>query len=374
MKCLLLILAVHFSLWSFAQFGSSVYVSNRGGDAVYVYDTGGNFLTEFVQSGAGGLDGTEDILFLPDGTVLVSGFNNDAIKQYDANGNYIGDFSTGYTLMTPSKMSLGPDSLVYITQWGGSQKMVCFDLNGNFVDEWTDIAVPNGLYHVRDSAGVLYVAAYGNGMDGRVMKFDVDGTYLGDHIGSTVLQGPTTPWFTGSGSMMVADWTTGFVREFDATGNLLGTFISSIAEPEGVAFLPNGDILIGDWQQDAVHWFDAAGVSQGLFASGGGLVDVNGVRVGPLVSVFSVGENHSQLHELSISPNIGSGPFSFGLNGADRVEVINVDGRLVHAENVPGSSGTFSLVIPATIPDGVYQIVLTQRGERMAGGRVEILR
>ena len=47
----------------------------------------------------GGLNGTEDILFHPDGSVLVTGFGNTTIKRYDGEtGAFLGDFSSGYAL------------------------------------------------------------------------------------------------------------------------------------------------------------------------------------------------------------------------------------------------------------------------------------
>ena len=85
--------------------------------------------------------------FHPDGSVLVTGFGNTTIKRYDGEtGAFLGDFSSGYALATPSKMSIGPDSLIYVTQWDAVQNnIVRFDLDGNFVDEFTTEGAPNGL-------------------------------------------------------------------------------------------------------------------------------------------------------------------------------------------------------------------------------------
>ena len=42
-------------------------------------------------------------------------------------------------------MSIGPDSLIYVTQWDAVQNnIVRFDLDGNFVDEFTTEELPTG--------------------------------------------------------------------------------------------------------------------------------------------------------------------------------------------------------------------------------------
>ena len=46
------------------------------------YSAYGDYLwLYFVAPGTGGLNGTEDILFHPDGSVLVTGFGNTTIKK-----------------------------------------------------------------------------------------------------------------------------------------------------------------------------------------------------------------------------------------------------------------------------------------------------
>ena len=69
------------STW--AQTTYEVLVNSRGTNAVHRYDANGNFLGEFITSGSGNLVGPEQVLFHPDGSVLVTGFGNGAIKRYD---------------------------------------------------------------------------------------------------------------------------------------------------------------------------------------------------------------------------------------------------------------------------------------------------
>ena len=258
----------------------TVLVNSREADAVLRYDANGDFLGPFIAPGAGGLDGPEDILFHPDGSVLVTGFANTAIKRYDASGEYLSDFSTGYSLATPSKMSIGPDDLIYVTQWGETQNVIVrFTVQGAFVDEF--VSAPKALGHFWDADGRLYVALFGDNGDGTVHRFDPEGADLGTFIDSAVLAGPTDIWTDTNGDVLVEDWLAGTVLRYSPSGEYIDTFLDGMTNPEGMAITPEGDLLIGDWGEDAVHRFDAQGEYLGYFAVGDGLIDPNCVVVWP---------------------------------------------------------------------------------------------
>lgn len=317
-----------------AQDMYTVFVSSRGNSSVKTFDLDGNYLGNFVAPGYGGLSGTEDILFHPDGRILVSGFQNTAIKSYDGeNGIYLGDFSSGYSLATPSKMSIGPDSLIYVTQWGTTQnKVVRFDLEGNFVDEFTSVGVPNGLGHIWDADGDFYIAQYGNGGNGIIKRFDPDGKDLGTFINSAILQGPTNIWWGPGGDMYITDWTVGNVLRYSSSGSYKGVWAAGMVNPEGVATLPNGDILIGDWGVDAVHQFDSLGTSLGNFNTAGGLSDPNSVR----------------LREMGISAN---------------KDVHLNDGNVVWQG--PDASGLYTLKLEMKKPTQIHSRIINSIGQPM---------
>ncbi len=273
----LLFVAVSLS----AQDVITVFVSSRANNSVKTFTPDGSYLGNFVSPGNGGLSGTEDILFHPDGRVLVTGFQNNAIKAYDGETmDYLGDFSNGYALQTPSKMSIGPDNLIYVTQWGATQnKVVRFDLEGNFVDEFTAVGVPNGLGHIWDADGDFYIAQYGNGGNGIIHRFGPDGQDKGTFINSAIIQGPTNIWWGPGGDLFITDWTVGNAVRYSSNGVYKGVWAAGMVNPEGVAMLPNGDVLIGDWGVDLVHRFDSLGNSLGNFNTVGGLQDPNSVRL-----------------------------------------------------------------------------------------------
>ena len=350
-----------------AQTTMEVLVNSRGTNAVFRYDLGGNYLGEFIAAGAGGLIGPEDILFHPDGTVLVTGFGNAAIKRYNGStGAFIGDFSSGYALATPSKMSIGPDDLIYVTQWGTTQnKVVRFGLDCVFVDEFTSIGTPNGLGHFWDDQGRFYISVYGNGANGTVQRFAADGTFLDIFIDSSILQGPTGLLRLANGGVLVQDWTTGTVQRFDENGAHVGAFISGLTNPEGIAFLPTGEMLMGDWGVDAVHIIDFMGNNLGYFCSGNGLTDPNCVRVRE-VAAIGLEEVAAEPAGLRIVPNTGPGPFELRvtreLDPSAMVTVIDATGRVVDEFPWPAGARAVPFRMPTKpkkpVTSGRYVVVV----------------
>lgn len=351
-----------------AQIGHDVLVSSRTANAVHQYDVDGNFLGAFIAAGSGGLMGTECMLPHPDGSLLVTGFGNTQIKRYDgATGAFLGNFSYGYSLSLPSKMSIGPDGRIYVTQWGTVQdKVVRFELDGAFAGEFTAIGAPKGLGHYWDAQGRLTIALFGaTGTSGTVHRFDSAGNSLGTFINSDFLDGPTDVWPDANGDVLVADWQQGTVLRYDSTGQYLGVELSGMQNPEGHDWLPNGDLLIGDWGLDAVHRFAADGTNLGLFTSGEGLNDPNYVLVRTL-PMSSVPE-HAPSALLAATPNPSSGPLllSFATVGPHALLLCDAQGRVLHTLRLSGTSATVDL---GGLPAGLY--FLREEGKEEAGVRV----
>jgi WD40 repeat protein len=358
---------ISYIIWIFAplppvaaQTALEILVSNRGNNAISRYDEAGTYLGDFISSGSGGLSEPEDILFHADGTVLVTGFNNTSIKRYNGlTGAYMGEFSSGYTLDGPSKMSIGPDSLIYVTQWGAVQnKVVRFDLLGNFVDEFTSIGAPKGLGHTWDANKNFYISLFGaTGGAGTVHKFDSSGNDSGIFINSVVLDGPTNIWFGANGDMLVEDWNAGKILRFDSTGQYVNVFVSGLTNPEGIAFLPNGNMLVCDWGVDAVHLIDSNGNLLGYFCSGS-LIDPNCVKVRPSATTAV---NEVKKIATFTSPTMGKEftiflPTDIGTNAS--IKIINLNGKLIEriqpAQRTKWNAGH--------LPPGMYIVNITSNG------------
>ncbi|MBX2874508.1 MAG: NHL repeat-containing protein [Saprospiraceae bacterium] len=260
--------------------GTFLYVSDAvdfdtGPWNIYRYDENGQNPIVFIDSGLGW---PQDILFLEDqNQVLISNLNSGRINRHNANtGTLLGSFATG--INGPTRIKIGPDNLLYVLQWSGNGRVLRYQLDGTFVDEFTSVRVTQSIGLDWDANNNLYVSSF----DGAtVRKFDPNGNDLGLFVTSN-LQGPTNIWFDGDGNLIVTDWSGNAVEQFDANGNHVKTLISSgLSQPEGVDFFPNGNFVIGSGGTKEVKLYDSNGsfVQNLVSAGSGGLVRPNAVRI-----------------------------------------------------------------------------------------------
>ena len=268
---------IEITTWDSSAPRIEIYVSdvgnNRNGPHQIVkYDEDGSNPEVYINSG---LSRPQDIVFLENrGIVLVSNFSGNNINKYDIEtGDLIGSFVSG--LGGPTRIDIGPDSLLYVLQWnsGGVNR---YTLDGTFVDNFT-----TPIFHAIgmdwDGQGNLYVSSFNNGSNGFVKKFDLAGQDQGFFINSN-LTGPTDIWFDRSGNLLVNDWSGSTVQKFGRDGSYEGTFISGIAQPEGVAVLSDRSILIGASGTGSVRKYNSDGsFNKDLVPTGIGLITPNAV-------------------------------------------------------------------------------------------------
>ncbi len=234
---------------------------------IYISD-GGNFnnppwqILKFDENGENGevfisdhVDWPQDILFLEDdNTVLISSLNTNRISKFNATtGAFIGEFATG--ISGPTRFAIGPDDLLYVLQWSNNTKVKRYNIDGTFVDDFTQTNTSSAIGLDWDAAGNLYVSSF-NGK--YVRKYSTTGEDLGNFI-SANLTGPTNIWFGDNGDLFVLDWSAGNVKRFDSNGNFLGIFITGVPQAEGVDFFPNGDIVLGAGAAQSVKLFSSDG-------------------------------------------------------------------------------------------------------------------
>ncbi|HMQ47683.1 MAG TPA: hypothetical protein PKA00_09380 [Saprospiraceae bacterium] len=261
-----------------------VYVSSRNTNSVKLYYlSDGAFLGDIVAPGSGGLSLPQEVLYHPDGFILVTGRGNTSIKKYDVEtGAYLGNFTSGYSLDNPTKSTVWQDSLLYVSQWGQAQnKVVRFNWHsGAFVDEFTSVGVPNGCGHAWDGAGNLYVAQFLDGVNGKVLKFDAAGDLIGTFIPTGMVRGPVNVWFNAEGNLMVADWTLGNVQAFDGvSGAFQAVLISGLSNVEGYAFDREGRLYLCDWTANKIFRYDSAANTLSPFIESGGLMAPNSLFI-----------------------------------------------------------------------------------------------
>ena len=209
---------------------------------VYISDAG-NFnnppwqILKFDENGENGevfisdhLAWPQDIVFLEeDNAVLISNLNSGVVSKFNAtSGSFIEEFATG--LGGPTRMKIGPDSLLYVLQWTNNTKVKRYKLDGTFVDDFTSSNTGTAIGMDWDADGNFYVSSF-NGK--YVRKFSSTGANLGDFINSN-LAGPTNIWFGENGDLFVLDWQAASIKRFDSNGNYLGVFISGVPQCEGV--------------------------------------------------------------------------------------------------------------------------------------------
>jgi len=257
MKILLPILCT--LLWASNAFcqGYDIYVSdvpNFGQPPwqILKFDENGENPEVFITEN---LAWPHDIVFLEDAnTVLISNFNSGSIDRYNADtGAFIDVFTSD--VIAPTRMKIGADKLLYVIQGSGNGRVRRFQLDGTFVDDFTNLGLSRGLGMDWDSSGNLYVSTY----EGQLVRtFDTNGFDRGNFI-VTNLAGPTNIWFDDIGDMLVSDYDGGAVRRFNSEGAYMGDFIQGLSQTEGVDFLPNGNILIGNGGTSSVKMFTPEG-------------------------------------------------------------------------------------------------------------------
>ncbi len=256
-KTIILVLLICSPLILFSQI--EVLISDRADNAVNKYDINGNFVEVFIEPNAGGISNPQDIVFHPNGNVLMTGHGNNAIKEYNGTtGEYIGEFSTGYTLLGPTRMELREDGYIYVLQWFSNFKVVRFDLNGVFESEYTNTGVPQSIGMDWDDNGNLYVSSYGEGSNGQIIYFDASGNEIGTFVDSSILAGTTNIWFRpeGSGNLLALDFNGNRLSQFDSAGTFINHPITGLATPEGYAYLPSGNLLISERGANQITEFD----------------------------------------------------------------------------------------------------------------------
>lgn len=331
-----------------------IYVSDAGDFTdpalckIYKYDENGENPEVFIDEE---LDWPQDILFLEDqDIVLVSNLNTNKICKYDAEqGTYLGDFATG--ISGPTRIKIGADNLLYVLQWSGNGLVKRYQLDGTFVDDFTNMGVSQSIGIDWDSDGNLYVSSYAGSL---VRKFDPNGDDLGVFINAS-LQGPTNIWFDETGDLFACNWDGTTISRFDPDGNFIEAFITGMSNPEGVAIYPDGKMLIGNRGTGAVKLYEADGsyIEDFIVGGAGGLLFPNAVvlREQSSVSVAQV-ERGADL----VFPTIGTEFYISQLNAQnlEMVSIYNSSGVLIEKKQ----GANTRLWNAAGYPDGVYILVV----------------
>lgn len=330
----------------------AIYVSDAGNFnnppwQILKFDENGENPEVFIDEN---LAWPQDIVFLEDdNTVLISSLNSGLITKHDAtSGAFIENFASG--IGGPTRMKIGTDNLLYVLQWQGTGPVLRYELDGTFVDEYTNIGVLQSIGLDWDSDGNLYVSSFGGDS---VEKFDSNGVFIETFIDTNLL-GPTNIWFEDNGDLLVIDYNGAAVKRFDSNGNYISDFISGISAGEGVDFFPNGDILIGDGQNSAVNKYSSDGSFLEVFvpSGSGNLITPNAVvrREVPPLSV------EDQTHQIAnIHPTVGTQFLIDFLTEttSSQIEIYTLTGQLIKTLNPSTKNTTWDA---SSFSEGIYFI------------------
>jgi DNA-binding beta-propeller fold protein YncE len=173
--------------------GHDVYVTDELRNLVSVFDSDGNFIRNFGESGAdpGQFDRPSGIIFGADGTMYVSDTMNHRIQHLAPDGKVINvwgsEGSDEGQFRSPWGVNVGGDGNVWVADHR-NHRVQKFDADGNFIsalgtygseagkfDHPTDVAI--------DPDGDIYVCDWANH---RVQVFNEEGEYLLQIGGSAV--------------------------------------------------------------------------------------------------------------------------------------------------------------------------------------------
>ncbi len=174
----------------------------------FAYENGtGAMVNHFASPIWSPLNNTTGIIQKADGNILVASFANNAILEYDSvTGQYLGEFvaSGASGLVTPNDMTLGPNGNVLVSCEMGDKVMMFDGTTGAFILQRTGISRPRGLA-LNPADGFLYVV---ESVANRVSRFQVLETNIlpaGIVVG-TGLNSPQDVLFRSTGEMYISNW------------------------------------------------------------------------------------------------------------------------------------------------------------------------
>jgi WD40 repeat protein len=255
LQSILIVLVTTLNSQTLAVYVSDAAGFNSGPFQIAKFDENGNYEGSLITVDDG-IVRPQDIVFLDDEeAVLISNLAAAGVisKHHWATGNLIENFAEG--LGGPTRMKLGPDGKLYVLQWSNTvNKVLRFELDGTPLGDFTSAGVSQSIGIDWDANGDLYVSSYGGSF---IQKFDgTTGADLGPFINNG-LQGPTNIFFEPDGNLIVFNYNSGIIKRFDSSGNFVEDVITGVNGCEGFAFFPNGDLLIGVGSDGSVRRYDS---------------------------------------------------------------------------------------------------------------------
>ena len=287
--------------------GSLLVLSAPGG-AVAAFDPGGQALPAPVT----GLADPVDLAFAPDGTLFISDRGPDAVLVYDAGNHLLEMLGAGAGMVDVAGLAFGPAGHLFVASTG-TDRVCAFDRDGVLVQQIgaaSGLSAPWGLAFGAD--GRLYVASSASD---RVLAFDPLGTLAGEIGAGSGLVEPHGLAFGPDGRLYVASHGSGRVLVFGADGGLAESWGEGgeLVDPDALAFGPDGLLYVSSAGRDEVVVYAAGGLPVATLSD---VTGAGGLAFAPSVFQASVkgtlqrpGEARRKVKEqalISVSPGLAT--------------------------------------------------------------------
>ena len=160
-----------------------VYVFTRAQPPVQVYAADGKFLRAWGD----GIKTAHHLKIDPAGDIWIADIDRHVVEKYTPEGKLLLTLGTKgkagrgkKNFYMPTDMAITPEGEVYVSDGYGNARVVHFDKEGNYKNEWGELGHGKGQFSLahaiaRDSKGRIYVADRNNV---RVQVFDPQGKFL----------------------------------------------------------------------------------------------------------------------------------------------------------------------------------------------------
>jgi len=257
-----------------------LYVVDRDGYRIQVFDKNGTFLFKWGSKGTG--DGKFSVPYSVDvvanGNVWVADRGNHRIQEFDKDGKFLFKFGSfgekPGQFNNPRQVAVDKDMKYLYVVDSKNHRIQKFFTNGTFVKTWGSLGSGDGEFDlpvsiIMDSKGDLIVNDRGNN---HVQKFDANGTFLlrfgstgqGDgqfaeveHLATDSFDNiyVNDPQLGPDGSGIAR------VQKFDTNGHFITKFGSSgsdeaqFTDPEHLAIDSDGNVYVSDRKHNNIQVF-----------------------------------------------------------------------------------------------------------------------
>jgi hypothetical protein len=196
------------------------------------------------------------------------------VDKYSPAGVRVDSWDFGGILDEVHSITLDPDGLLWITNWGPANDIIITERDGTLVDTWDAPPPPERMdtpeFLAFDGDGYVYITCFEWAV---VEKYSTNGTFIKDWGGwgnkEGQLQRPKGIAIDDDGYVYVADQDNHRVQKFDRDGNFKrawggqGTGPGKFYYPSDIAIDRNGDVIVSETGNpgpyDRIQKFDRYG-------------------------------------------------------------------------------------------------------------------